>query len=190
MTRALFAACCALLTAWISVSEAQQFPRGLGPGSRGKPEAGCPIFPARCQINPPTFNFGRHTMSLESGPINGNATISVTCTRHPQDGLSVDVAFDLKGLNVQGGARGMRDELGGNVIAYGMYVDAARTREWGDGSMGSAVLHGQCSLNDRNRVCTLAFPLYGQVPGQQAHPPPGKFNGAIAARLEYSFVGC
>ena len=87
--------------------------------------------------------------------------------------------------------RYMRDGKLGAYLAYDMYVDAARTRLWGDGiASGTFVLEGQCSLDDRNRVCTLAFPLYGRVNGHQQQVPPGQFLGAVAARLDYQFAAC
>ena len=186
MTRILLAACCALLSA----SALAQAPVG-GPGSRA-PGGGatCPAFPAQCQVNVSTFNFGRATMNSTSPPIYGNSTISVTCTRHPQDRLSVNVYFDLKGVIVQQPPRQMRDQIGGAYLAYDMYVDAARTRLWGDGSPGTEFFSNSCFLDEKNRVCTIPFVLYGRVNGQQAAIPPGPFIGAVVSRVEYRFLNC
>jgi spore coat protein U-like protein len=142
-------------------------------------------------VNAPTFNFGRSTMSSATPPINGNATISVTCTRHPQDRLEVQVEFDLKAVTVQEYPRQMRDQIGGAYLAYDMFVDPARTRLWGDGVyQGTEFLSGVCHLDERNRVCTVPFLLYGQVLGRQDLIPPGPFLGAVIARVEYRFIAC
>ena len=176
MTRILLAACCMLLplSAW---------------AQRAKPPGPCPAFPAQCQVNAPVFNFGRHPMSSTAPPIHGHNTISVTCTRHPQDRLSVEVLFELKGLPAQPD-RQMRDQIGGAYLRYNMFVDPARTRYWGDGSQGTATFQGVCFLDEKNRVCTIPFVLYGRVDGQQSPIPPGPFLGALVSRLEYSFGNC
>ena len=180
--RALLAACCTLLSA--SALAAAPVTRAPGGGQ------GCPAFPATCQINVPVFNFGRTTMNSTAPPVNSNSTISVTCTRHPQDRLSVDVQFDLKGVIVQEPPRQMRDQIGGAYLAYDMYVDAARTRLWGDGTQATEFFSGTCLLDEKNRVCTIPFVLYGKVNGQQSVVPPGPFLGAVVSRLEYRFTGC
>jgi hypothetical protein len=75
-----------------------------------------------------------------------------------------------------------------------MYIDPARTKVWGSGEGtwgGSAFpLEGYCLLDDRNRTCTLVFPLYGTVLGGQSPIPPGKFQGAIVSTLNYRFGNC
>jgi spore coat protein U-like protein len=129
-------------------------------------------------------------MTAETAPINGTALISVTCTRHPRNGLSVDVPFDLFPVTPDGPPRYMRDTPGGAYLAYDMYIDPARTRLWGDGSNGTETLGGTCFLNEKNRVCTLPFTIYGRVPGGQSQTPPGPYLGAIIARVDYSFTGC
>ena len=66
-------------------------------------------------------------------------------------------------------------------MAYDMYIDPARTRLWGRRrATGTFPLQGACFLDDRNRVCTIAFLLYGTVHGGQQQVPPGKCLGAIA----------
>ena len=130
-------------------------------------------------------------MNSTAPPIYGNSTISVTCTRHPQDRLSVEVPFDLKGVVAQESPLQMRNQIGGAYLAYDMYVDAARTRLWGDGvAPGTEFFTSACFLDERNRVCTIPFVLYGRVFGQQALIPPGPFLGAVVSRLEFRFANC
>ena len=126
-------------------------------------------------------------MNSTAPPVYSNATISVTCTRHPQDRLSVDVPFELKALPPEPN-RFMRDPALA-YLRYFMYVDAARTRYWGDGTQGTFTFTGTCLLDERNRVCTLVFPLYGKVEGGQLALP-GQWIGSVVSRLEYSFTAC
>jgi spore coat protein U-like protein len=194
MTRFLLSAFCALLGAWVGwtlVAEAQ-VTRGIrDPGGKGGGGVDPCILPAQCQINAPVFNFGRTTMSGSAPPVYSNASISVTCTRAAVNGLRVDVLFELFGQIVNEPPRVMRD-IGdsGLTVSYDMYIDPARTRLWGSGHMGSFPLQGVCQLDDRNRVCTIPFPLYGTVFGGQQLVPPGKYQGAIVSTLNYTFSGC
>jgi spore coat protein U-like protein len=176
MTRFVLAACCALLSlsAW-----AQQ---------RGKPPAiSCPLRPAECVVNAPQFNFGRGEMTSTAPPIDGHATVSVTCTRAPVSGLDVQVDFELKAMP-PAPARQMRNrEL--HFLAYDMYLDPARTQFWGDGqTQGTFSLTGVLFLDDRNRVGTVAFPIYGRVHGSQPATLPGNWLGAVVTRADYTAV--
>lgn len=187
---------CALLGVGVALVVVAQVGRGDDKG-KGKGKGGggggveeC-ILPAQCVINAPVFNFGRASMDAEAPAVQSNATISVTCTRAAVDGLIVDVAFQLSALVPDAPPRYMRDPVFSAYLAYDLYVDAARTRLWGDGiNQGTFLLEGICLLNQVNRVCTLVFPLYGRVPGGQTQVPPGRFLGAVAARLNYQFAGC
>ena len=137
------------------------------------------------------MNFGRAQMSSTAPPVYTNSAISVTCIRHPQDRLSVEVVFDLWGEIVNAPPRAMRDQIGGAVLTYDVYVDAARTRLWGSGQYaGTFPFQGACVLDDRNRVCTIPFVLYGTVFGGQLGITPGPFLGTVVSRLEYQFVNC
>jgi spore coat protein U-like protein len=175
MTRIVLAACCALMavTAW-----AQQF-RKPSPGLE------CPARPAECQINVQVFDFGRGQMSQEAPPINGHNTISVTCTRANVNGLDVEVQYNLQAIPPEP-SRQMRDNQL-HFLRYGMFVDAARTRYWGDGfSYGTFTFQGTLFLDDRNRVGTLAHQIYGRVDGGQQLTPPGQWLGLVAVRLDYN----
>jgi hypothetical protein len=67
-----------------------------------------------------------------------------------------------------------------------MFVDAARTRYWGDGtSYGTFTFQGQLLLDDRNRVGTLAHVVYGRVDGGQVALP-GQWLGLVVVKLEYN----
>lgn len=173
MTRFLLAACCALL------------PPSASAQNRAKPQAQCPSRPADCQINVQVFDFGRGQMTGTAPPINGNGTVSVTCTRSPQaDGRDVDLTYELKAVPAEPN-RAMRDS---NLLYlhYSMFVDAARTRYWGDGaSYGTFTFPGALFLDDRNRVGTLVHPIYGQVPGGQQQTPPGQWLGMVVVTLDY-----
>ena len=181
MMRFVLVACCALLSlpAW-----AQSV---LIPRTRPPALPDCPAVPAECQINMSVFDFGRGQMSQDAPPINGINTISVTCTRAQRDHLRVTVTYELAAVPAEP-ARQMRDsEL--KFLRFGMYVDPARTRYWGDGySYGTFTFQGTLFLDDRNRVGTLAHVVYGRVDGGQELTPPGQWLGLVVGRLQYNAV--
>jgi spore coat protein U-like protein len=174
LTRFLLAVCCVLLSpsAW---------------AQRAKPPIECPLRPAECQINAPQFNFGRGEMTSTASPIDGHAIISVTCTRFPLDHLDVTVELELKAMP-PAPARQMRNrEL--DFLSYDMFLDPARTQYWGDGQThGTFSLTGVLFLDDRNRVGTLAFPIYGRVDGAQGPKLAGSWLGAVVTRVDYTAV--
>jgi spore coat protein U-like protein len=183
MKRFLLAACCALLAlpAW-----AQTRPIGIPTIGRplGKPPPGsCGARPAECQIHVQVFDFGRGQMSPSAPAINGHNTVSVTCVRsRDAENFDVDVQFVLKALPGEPN-RFMRDSQLA-YLRYYLYVDAARTRYWGDGYNGTQAFPGALFLDNRNKVGTLVFPVYGKVEGGQAALP-GQWLGAVVTRLEY-----
>jgi spore coat protein U-like protein len=176
MTRFMAATCCALLSSPSSAQVVQS--------PRAKPPLQCPVRPADCQINVQVFDFGRAQMTQTTPPINGNSTISVTCTRANQNGLNVEVLYTLQAIP-PAPARQMRDSAL-HYLRYDMFVDAARTRYWGDGtSYGTFTFQGQLLLDDRNRVGTLAHVVYGRVDGGQVALP-GQWLGLVVVKLEYN----
>ena len=126
-------------------------------------------------------------MNAEAPPINGHAVISVTCTRAHLDGLEVQVDYELKAVP-PAPARQMRNrEL--HFLGYEMFVDPARTRWWGDGQThGTFSLTGVLFLDDRNRVGTIAHPIYGRVAGAQGATLPGNWLGAVVTRADYTAI--
>lgn len=187
MTRFVLAVCCVLLQLPAFAQTKVQPLRG----DRAKPPAGGNCGNTRaavCQINAQVFDFGRGQMSSSAPAINGNNTISVTCIRAPDaSGFDVQVDFHLKALPAEPN-RFMRDSSL-QYLRYFLYVDAARTRPWGDGVGATFTFDGTLFLDNRNTVGTLAFIIYGQVPGGQLQVPPGQWLGAVVTSLEYQ-VGC
>jgi len=185
MTRFLLAACCALFALTASAQDRDRDRILERLKARAKPPAGseCPLQPAECQINMPVFNFGRGVMNVNAPPILGNSTVSVTCTRAHRDHLNVTVDFLLSAIPPDP-ARQMRDSSL-LFLAYDMFLDPARTRYWGDGSQGTFPLVGRLFLDDRNRVGTLFYVIYGKVHGGQTQSPPGQWLGAVLGRLDY-----
>jgi spore coat protein U-like protein len=129
------------------------------------------------------FDFGRGQMSPNAPAINGQNTVSVTCSRSRNaNDRHVRVQFVLKAIPPEP-TRNMRDNRLA-YLTYSLYVDAARRRYWGDGYNGTTVFDGTLRLDNRNEVDTRVFQIYGQVDGGQTALP-GQWLGAVVTRLEY-----
>jgi spore coat protein U-like protein len=179
MTRFVPALCCALLAASASAQQRVQPLRG----DRAKPPSSCPANPATCQINAQTFDFGRGQMSQSAPAINGYNTVSVSCIRGENTADSeVQIDFHLGAVPAEP-VRYMRDSQL-EYLRYFMYVDAARLRYWGDGTGSTFTFDGTLTLDNRNPVGTLVFPVYGKVDAGQTALP-GQWLGAVVTRLQY-----
>ena len=133
------------------------------------------------------FDFGRAQMSPSAPAINGHNTISVTCTRAQQaNNRDVQVNFVLQAVPADP-TRYMRDSHLG-YLRYTMYVDAARTRAWGDGSGSTFVFRG-CSFSTTGTE-SVPSPFRCTAKWTPGKPPlPGQWLGLVATRLEYD-VDC
>jgi spore coat protein U-like protein len=139
---------------------------------------------ADCQLSVQTFDFGRGRSSPFTQLLLVNNTLSGTCTRSLQaEGRIVEVSYRIRAVPAEPN-RFMRDsDLG--YLSYGMYVDSARIRPWGDGTTnGTSVFEGSLRLRDSERSGTFSHVVYGKVPdGQIARP--GHWLGLVAIAMDY-----
>lgn len=175
MTRVLLAVCCTLLpfAAW-----AQRTPRAVCPAGAG----------ATCSASLPVFDFGRRPMDENAPPILGTNSIRVTCVHlDPKAGAKIDIDYHLNAVPSEPSHHMRNNDLG--YLRYYLFVDANRTKHWGDGvSFGTFSIDGSLKLDDRNTTATNTHMLYGTVDGQQVVQP-GMQLGLIGAQLEYQ-VSC
>ncbi len=81
---------------------------------------------ASCTVNVSDMDFGIIDAALIA-PVDQTATIAVTCT----NASSYTVGLDMGGQPVGVGPAARRMTNGGNLLAYGLYHDAAGTTGWG-----------------------------------------------------------
>jgi len=78
-------------------------------------------------------------------------------------------------LGGRGGASFERSMTRGAAkISYNLYLDAARTRVWGDGTGGSGVHVGQAGSEYR-------VSIYGRIPAHQSAPAGAYFDAVVVA---------
>lgn len=96
----------------------------------------------------------------------GNATLRCTHV----GGGAVKTSYTIA-LSRGGSGSFVQRQLraGSSVLNYNLFTDATRTRVWGDGSAGSAIVAGTLLVNPGNFVINEArHPIYGRIPAQQS----------------------
>ncbi len=94
---------------------------------------------------------------LASAPLDSQSTLSYRCPR----GQHVRISLDA-GLSGAFAAREMR--MGTERLVYNLYLDAARTAVWGDGTGGTGVGPGVAAQGGLGT--TVAY-VFGRVPPAQ-----------------------
>ena len=186
MTRFLLTACCALLPCW-AMAAVPATRDGKKPGGGG---ATCPAFPVECQVNAPVFNFGRAEMSQTAPPVYSNATISVTCTRHPQDGYSVDVHLRAEGAAPRTGSPDARSDRRRLFEIRHVRRSGADALSGATGSPGHVPVRGRLLPRRQQQSRHPRLSALRQGGRRAALVPPGPFLGAVVSRVEYRFAGC
>jgi spore coat protein U-like protein len=123
-----------------------------------------------CTISVGNISFS--TSGLLSAALTANGSITTRCT----NGNAYQIALN-KGLNGTVAARKMLSS-GGAMVGYQLYIDAARTLLWGDGTLGTSMAGGTGTGN------VLTTTIYGVVP-VQATPAPGNYSDTVTATISF-----
>lgn len=127
---------------------------------------------AQCSIESVNaLNFG--TQSLISGPLDNAASFELKCTQSTPFTLGLDAGG---GVGAVGTARKMTGAASGQTIAYELYMDQARTRDWGNG--------GAQSLAGTGNGESQRFTVYARVP-EQAAAPPDSYSDSVTLSVTY-----
>ncbi len=133
---------------------------------------------AACSISGTGLNFG----SYVGAQLTSTGTITVTCSQDRPYNVTLD-----RGLNLQGGIRGLRDINSQTFTVraqYFLYKDSAMTQEWGDsGFAGTYTLGTSVSGTGTGSPQTLT--IYGKLPadGGIAGAAPGTYTDTVVATL-------
>lgn len=123
-----------------------------------------------CIITATDINFGA-TGTLNT-TLNATGALSVRCT----DGDAYRVA--LNGGKSGNVAARTLIRSGGGAIGYQLYVDAAHTTVWGDGSGSTGTVSGTGTGQQQNLT------VYATVPPQSS-PVPGVYSDTITATISF-----
>jgi spore coat protein U-like protein len=111
--------------------------------------------------------FGAYDAALAT-PTDSTGNATLRCTH--VGGRAVKTSYTIALSRGASGSFVQRQLRAGNsILNYNLFTDATRTRVWGDGSTGSAIVVGTLLVNPGNFVVNEALhPIYGRIPAQQS----------------------
>ncbi|MBB3195311.1 Csu type fimbrial protein [Roseateles terrae] len=140
----------------------------------GSLEVGATIVVA-CTVSGSTLNFGTAIDPLQSnGAIDASTNLSVTCTRTTPYSVALSAGAHAGGLNAFG-SRAMKS--GTHTLAYQLYLDAARSQVWGNGT-NSSVYTGTGTGSIQQLT------IYGRLPSV-AQAAPGDYSDTVTVTITY-----
>ena len=113
-----------------------------------------------CRITAMPLAFGVYAPG-DPAPLDTSGQLQISCRGNGRDGIfQIGISTGSSGDYA---AREMRS--GAFVMLYNLFIDAARTLVWGDGTGGTATHNASMPRNGR---VDFSFPLYGRVPPRQS----------------------
>ena len=126
-----------------------------------------PAAAAICDVSSPGVNFGNYD-PLSSSATDGVGNINVSC--------DAEVSFTITLSSGMASYAERHMIAGANVLAYNLYVDAARVMVWGDGTAGTSTVSATATIADRT--------VYGRLPPRQSVPA-GSYIDTITVTITY-----
>lgn len=139
-----------------------------------------------CSPSSTTINFGAYDV-LGGVPLDSAGSFAVTCRLERGRSRSTRITYTARLATAP--ARRLAPPAGSDRLDYNVYVDAARTRPWGDGTAGTSTIAGSVTLSGRSSVTDGPRYYYGRIaPGGQdvSAASPGPPPTAYAQTLTIS----
>lgn len=124
-----------------------------------------------CNISATNVSFA--ATGVLSNALSATGSITAQCT----NGDAFRIALN-GGSSGSVSTRQMQRSGGGGAVNYQLYVDAAHTSAWGDGTSGTTMVTGTGTGNQQ------ILSVYGQVPAQTT-PAPGSYSDTITATISF-----
>ena len=135
---------------------------------------------AACTMSTTSLVFGQYVPSRD-GPTDFTATITVTCAATGTSSAAVEGTIGLIG---SAGPGDRELAAGAHRLRYQLYLDAARTIPWGDGSGGTRT-KAISIIASPGHFARQAHTVYGRIRGRQARTMVGNYSAQITAVLHY-----
>lgn len=128
-----------------------------------------------CTVSSSGVAFGTYT-PLQAAALQSNGTIDITCT-----GVTgrTNITIDLS-TGTSGSYPTRKLTVGALTLSYNLYLDAANTQVWGNGTGGS--VEGTATI--RRRAPNVTLTVYGAVAARQ-DPGPGSYTDSITVSVNY-----
>lgn len=124
-----------------------------------------------CNVSATNLNFG--VVGNLSSAITAQGGVTVQCTNG--DAFRVSLNGGASG-NVAN--RSLRLQGGADTVGYQLYLDAALSMPWGDGSNGTS------RLTATGSGLPQSYTVYGRIPPQNS-PRPGTYGDTITVTVEF-----
>ncbi len=127
---------------------------------------------------PAAANFGSYSVFNVGSPQTSTPTFNVSCS---SNGVQVTVSFS-RGINSASFNPRTMKNGGGATLNYNLYVDAANTQIWGDGSGGT--VSQTYTMGPSQSTLPAVVPIYATV-GLGADMAAGSYSDTITATLSW-----
>jgi spore coat protein U-like protein len=131
-----------------------------------------PCWAASCSVSTSGVAFGSYD-SLDGAPADTSGSITVSCTGTAGEVVNASISTTPSTRNLQGPK---------TALAYQLYVDAARTQPWGDGTSGTTPLTGTLTVGSNGNV-NQSFYVYGRIAGGQHSAAAGSYLDTLVVTL-------
>ena len=160
-----------LLTAFIALIAFLALDAEAATSAGGDLHVGATIL-ASCTASGTSLNFGGSIDPLRtSGAIDATAALNVTCTNTTPYSIGLSAGTNASAGNTA--ARAMKN--GGYALAYQLYLDAARSKVWGEDSNGYTGVGTGSGQN---------LTIYGRLPSL-AGAVPGNYSDTVTVTITY-----
>jgi spore coat protein U-like protein len=133
---------------------------------------------AACTLTTANFTFGAYS-SANFAPLDATGSIVVGCYGIAGQTVNYTLAIET---GRSGSFISRKMIYGPYALNYNLYLNAARTTVWGDGTVGTGIMTDSYALvagtNVRNYI------IYGRIPIRQ-RVPPGTYNDSLVVILTY-----
>ncbi len=116
-----------------------------------------------CSVSAVGVAFGVYD-PLAGAPLDSTSTVQATCTSDRPPHVTYEIRLDT-GQAGSFAPRAMTNGL--SQLTYNLYIDAARSAVWGDGTGGTAVVTADYNLTPPGSTQTDTYTVYGRVPAGQ-----------------------
>jgi spore coat protein U-like protein len=127
-----------------------------------------------CSLTSTSIAFGNYDV-FSPAPLDTLGQIVFRCSNNDRN---VSISLD-KGGAASFSSRRMLN--GSNSLSYNLYMDAARTVIWGDGTSGTQNLFVQ---NPQPNNQDISVPIYGRIPSGQGAPV-GAYINTLTATINF-----
>lgn len=136
-----------------------------------------------CSVSMTGVAFGVYD-SVGTAPTDSTGNLTVRCVH--TGGGAVRANYTVTLSTGSSGTYARRQLRSGTAtLNYNLFDDATRTRVWGNGTGGSAIISGSLLVNPGNYVVNeMLHPIYGRIPAQQAADT-GTYGDTIVVTLTF-----